>query len=67
MIDIFLVYLKVFGNYMYSLMVGEDEKEVVEEIVFKVVYEIGLRMYMKKFEKVCYVVVGVLFWYCCMY
>ncbi|EKA41671.1 TPA: hypothetical protein ACRNUD_005748 [Pseudomonas aeruginosa] len=62
-IDTLPAHLKVFGNHMYSPMAGEDDKEAAEEIVFRVAYETGPRMYTKKFEKARYVAAGVLFRY----
>jgi hypothetical protein len=52
--------LKAFGNYMYSPLATEDDKDEAEEVVFLAAYAMGPKMYAKKFEKARLVAIGVL-------
>lgn len=53
-------HLKAFGDYMYSPMATDDDKEEAEEALFRVAYAMGAKMTAKKFEKAQLVAVGVL-------
>jgi len=53
-------HLQAFGNHMYSPLVGIDEKEEAEELVFLAAYNAGPKMYAKKFQKARYVAAGVI-------
>ncbi|MDD2056597.1 hypothetical protein NPS58_03940 [Pseudomonas putida] len=55
--------LKSFGNFMYSPLASDDEKEEAEDAVFLIAYAAGQKMYAKKFEKARLVAVGVLYRY----
>ncbi|MGY1448715.1 hypothetical protein ACW582_16160 [Pseudomonas chlororaphis] len=59
-IDTLPRHLKAFGDYMYSPMATDDDKEEAEEALFRVAYAMGANMTAKKFEKARLVAVGVL-------
>ncbi|WP_225773298.1 hypothetical protein [Pseudomonas sp. Marseille-Q5115] len=53
-------HLQAFGNYMYSPMATDDDKESADDRVLHIAYAAGEKMTARKFEKARYVAQAVL-------
>jgi len=56
-------HLQAFGNYMYSPLAGDDEKEEAEERVLHLAYSLSPKMTARKFEKARHVAQAILIRY----